>query len=70
MTSKILIGTGLTIVAIGLAMRYAPWLISWFGRLPGDIDIERENTRIFFPITSMIVVSIVASIVAGFFFRR
>ena len=70
MTSRILIGIGLAIVAIGLALRYAPWLINWFGRLPGDINIERDNTRIFVPITSMIVVSIVASIVASIFFRR
>ena len=70
MTSRILIGIGLAIVAIGLALRYAPWLINWFGKLPGDINIERENTRIFVPITSMIVVSILASIVASIFFRR
>ena len=70
MTSKVLIGVGLAIVAIGLALRYAPWLLSWFGRLPGDIDIRGEHSRIFIPITSMILVSILASIVIGVFFRR
>jgi hypothetical protein len=70
MTSKILIGIGLAIVVIGLAARYAPWMLSWFGRLPGDINVQRDNVRIFVPITSMIIVSIVASIIINFFFRR
>lgn len=70
MTAKLLIVTGLAIVAIGLALRYAPWLLSWFGNLPGDIDIRRENSRVFVPITSMILISIVASIIINVFFRR
>lgn len=70
MTSKLLIGIGLAIIAIGLALRYAPWLLSWFGHLPGDIDIRRENSRVFVPITSMIVISVVASIIVNIFFRR
>lgn len=70
MTSKLLIGIGLTIVAIGLALRYAPWLLSWFGKLPGDINVQRDNARIFVPITSMIIVSIVISVIINIFFRR
>jgi hypothetical protein len=70
MTSKLLIGIGLTILVIGLALRYAPWLLNWFGRLPGDINVQRDNTRIFVPITSMIVVSIVVSVIISIFFRR
>jgi hypothetical protein len=70
MIPKLLIGVGLAIIAVGLALRYAPWLLSWFGNLPGDIDIRRENSRVFVPITSMIVVSILASIVINLFFRR
>ena len=37
------------------------WL-SWFGRLPGDIRIERENVRFYFPIITMVVVSVVLSL--------
>ena len=70
MTSKLLIGIGLASVAIGLILRYAPWLLSWFGRLPGDIDFRGENLRVFVPVTSMILVSIVAGIVISVFFRR
>jgi hypothetical protein len=70
MTAKLLIGVGLGLVAIGLTLRYAPWALSWFGNLPGDIDIRRENSRVFIPITSMIVISVVVSVVINVFFRR
>jgi hypothetical protein len=68
--AKLLIGLGLIILATGLVLRYAPWALSWFGKLPGDISIERENTRIFIPITSMIIVSVVLSVLVNIFFRR
>lgn len=55
-----LIGVG--ILAMGALVRFAPGLFSWFGNLPGDIDIERENSRVFIPITSMILVSVVLTI--------
>jgi hypothetical protein len=37
---------------------------SWFGRLPGDIRVESESTRFYFPVVSMIVVSVVLSLLA------
>ena len=59
----VLIWVGVAIVVLGLVVRFAPWLVSWFGRLPGDIRHSGETTTVFIPITSMLVVSIVASIV-------
>ena len=41
-----------------------------FGRLPGDIVIEGERGTIYIPITSMIVISLVLTLVANVFFRR
>lgn len=70
MLAKALIVLGLAIAAIGIAMRYAPWLVSWFGRLPGDISFVRDGSRVFIPITSMIIVSVVLTIVVNFLFRR
>lgn len=70
MVGKTLIVLGLAIAAIGVAMVYAPWLINWFGRLPGDVSITRGGGRIFIPITSMIIVSIALTIVVNFIFRR
>lgn len=64
---KTLIALGLALVIVGLAW---PWLRSIpFGRLPGDIVIERENFRFYFPVTTMIVVSVVLSLLAWLFRR-
>jgi hypothetical protein len=51
------------VVAVGLALQFAPWLVNWFGKLPGDIDHRSESTRIFVPITSMLIVSAVLSLI-------
>ncbi len=37
-------------------------LLNWFGNLPGDIKIEKDNFKFYFPITSMIIVSIVLTL--------
>lgn len=64
---KWLVLIGGLIVAIGLLW---PWLgkIPW-GRLPGDIVIERENARFYFPITTMLIISVVISIILAIFRR-
>jgi len=68
--ARLLIITGILLLIAGLVLGHAPWLFSWFGKLPGDIRIERENGVFFFPVTSMLVVSIVLSLVVSLFFRR
>ena len=65
--SKWLIIAGIILIAIGLLLHYAPGALSWFGRLPGDIRIENERTRIYIPITSMILVSLVLSLLIRLF---
>ena len=70
MLPRILIAIGIAIALVGLLQLYAPWALSWFGRLPGDIHIERNGTRVFIPITSMIIVSVVLSFIVNVFFRR
>jgi predicted cobalt transporter CbtA len=52
----VVIGIGFVVILIGIVI-YAGGL-GWFGQLPGDIHIERGNTRFFFPVTSMIVISV------------
>jgi hypothetical protein len=39
--------------------------LSWFGHLPGDIRIEREHVRVYMPIVSMLIISVVLSVVLG-----
>ena len=46
---RYLIFLGIALVAIGLILQYAPWLLNWFGRLPGDIRIDNEKTKVFIP---------------------
>ena len=50
---------GVIIVVVGLGW---PWLSKLpLGRLPGDIVVNRENFRVYFPITTMILVSLILS---------
>jgi hypothetical protein len=67
---KILVLLGVATALAGAILLWAPGLLGWFGHLPGDIRIERENGSFYFPITSMLVVSIVLSLVVNLFFRR
>lgn len=60
---------GGALVVVGLLVRVAPGLFSWFGSLPGDIHIEGERSRVFIPITSMIVISVVGSILLNLIAR-
>jgi len=58
---KALIVTGLIVLAIGLLW---PWLGKLpLGRLPGDFVVDRENFRFYFPLTTMILLSVLVSLV-------
>lgn len=59
---KFLVIVGLVIAGVGLLLWFAPNALSWFGRLPGDIRIERGNTRIYAPIASMLLISLVLTL--------
>jgi len=64
---RALIILGLFIVAIGIAW---PWLAKLpLGRLPGDIVVDRPGFKFFFPLTTMIVVSLVVSLLLWLFRR-
>jgi Protein of unknown function (DUF2905) len=64
-----LVFLGVAIAVIGVLVWWGGF--GWFGRLPGDIRIERDTVRVYIPIVSMIVVSIVLTVVLnlirGFF---
>lgn len=65
--SRALIIIGLVILALGLLW---PWLQkSGLGRLPGDIAIERDNFRFYFPITTSIIISLLITLVLWLFRR-
>jgi hypothetical protein len=56
---------GIILIVIGVIYYIAPWLFTWFGKLPGDIRIEKENNRVYFPIVSMILISIVLTVIVN-----
>lgn len=64
---RVLIAVGIAAIVVGLLMRSGA--LGWFGNLPGDIRIETERTRVYIPITSMLLVSIVISVLLSLFRR-
>jgi len=68
-TGKILIIIGIILIVAGIIVYFAGNKLSWFGRLPGDIRIERENFKFYFPVTTMIIISIILIIISKFLKR-
>ena len=66
---KLLIIFGIVLVAIGAIFTLGGKL-SWFGRLPGDIYIQKKNCTFFFPITTSILISVILSIILLFLKKR
>lgn len=62
---KLFIWMGVGLIVAGLLISYAPGAFSWFGRLPGDIRIEGEKGGFYFPLVSLILLSVVASIIVN-----
>ncbi|WP_152269780.1 DUF2905 domain-containing protein [Agriterribacter humi] len=61
-TGKYIIAGGALIVIAGIVIYFFHDRLHWIGRLPGDIRIEKENFRFYFPITTMILFSIMLSL--------
>jgi hypothetical protein len=61
-TGKYIIFIGIAIIVIGMLIYFLHDKLHWIGRLPGDIRIERENFRFYFPIVTMIVISLVLTV--------
>ncbi len=59
---KYIIFIGIGVVVVGLLIYFFHDKLHWFGRLPGDIRVERENFRFYFPITTMILISLLITI--------
>lgn len=60
---RLIVGTGAALVLLGVLV----WsgALAWFGRLPGDIRVERETVRIYIPLASMLVLSVALSLLLG-----
>ncbi|KAB1063789.1 DUF2905 domain-containing protein [Salibacter halophilus] len=58
---KILMIVAVLLLIVGALLFFLGDKLSWLGNLPGDIRIERENVKIYIPITTMILLSVVLS---------
>jgi hypothetical protein len=70
---KILLCLGLVMIVLGgilLLAGNSAGKVPWLGRLPGDIYIERENWRLYFPLGTSVLISVVLSLVFWLFSRR
>ena len=59
---QLIIVIALALVVVGL-MAMRGWF-GWFGHLPGDVRVERENVRIYLPIASMLLISLLFSVLS------
>ena len=60
---KIIIIIGIILVVVGIITYFGGNKLNWFGNLPGDIKIEKENFKFYFPVTTMILLSIILSLI-------
>ena len=65
---KMLIGVGAVVAMAGVLLLLVdrmPWigsLFGWFGKLPGDISVKRDNFSFFFPLGTSLLLSVVLSL--------
>ena len=59
---QLIVFVGLVLVVVGVVTMRG-WL-GWFGHLPGDIRVERSSVRVYVPIVSMLLISIVLSVLS------
>jgi len=66
-TGKWIIIAGILVIVIGVLIYFFHDKLNWLGKLPGDIRIEKENFNFYFPITTMIIISAVLTILINIF---
>lgn len=73
LVGKALLAAGIILTLLGawvlLSGRF-PSLPSWLGRLPGDVFVERKGVRIYIPITTSLILSLILTLLFWFFSRR
>lgn len=65
---KFLMIIGAVVLLLGFVL-WSGFAPKWFGRLPGDIRIEREHGAFYFPIVTCVIISIVLSLLFSLFRR-
>ncbi|MBA4139596.1 MAG: DUF2905 domain-containing protein [Segetibacter sp.] len=65
-SGKYIIIFGVVVIILGMVVYFFHNKLHWFGRLPGDIKIERGNFKFYFPIVTMIILSLLFSLIINF----
>jgi hypothetical protein len=68
-TGKYILIAGIFIVLAGMLVYFFHDNLKWLGRLPGDIRVEKQNFRFYFPLTTMVIISLVLTILINLFKR-
>ena len=66
---KLFIYIGLGLLLIGFIIWLMGDKLSWLGKLPGDFRIEKENFKFYFPLTTMVLLSIIIYVILHFIKR-
>ena len=66
---KLIITTGLCIVVLGIIIHLLGDKMGWFGNLYGDVRVVKSHYGIYFPITSMIIISVILTVVLNIILR-
>jgi hypothetical protein len=53
------------VALMGVILQFTPWTLNWFGKLPGNIRIESQRVKVFIPITSMVIVSVILTLIVN-----
>ena len=64
-TGKWIIGAGILVLIAGILIYFFHDKLQWFGKLPGDIRVEKGNTRFYFPVVTMIIVSVLLTVIVN-----
>lgn len=64
-TGKYIIIIGAIIILIGVIIYFFHDKLNWIGKLPGDISVEKENFKFYFPITTMILLSLAVTFIVN-----
>jgi hypothetical protein len=62
-TGKVLISIGGVVLLIGIVIYLLGDKLHWIGHLPGDIRVERENFKFYFPVTTLILLNVLIFII-------
>lgn len=60
---------GIALLFLGAILSHYPQLLSWFGKLPGDLKWQSDKFSVSLPITSMLLLSLILTIAANLAFK-